>query len=147
MRRAIAVTALASMGALVMFVGTAQAHVATCTETTNPHGDNVPPAGSTTLPGPNGGQNEDGFYLLGTNTGQSFVSVLDSGSGMVFGPFAPGTKIKYTQAPGATPSIKSIGSDQGQAGAVQYHITGTGDAFAFSDNNVLVPCLVPPPPK
>jgi hypothetical protein len=147
MRRVAIVAALASIGAALMFAGTAQAHRAACTETTNPHGQNTPPAGSTTLPGPKGGQNEDGFYLLTTNTGQSFVSVKDGGSGTIFGPFAPGTKIKYTQAPGATPSQKKIGSANGQAGAVKYHITGTGDAFAFSDDNVLVPCLVPPPPK
>jgi hypothetical protein len=149
MKRLASRVALASIGATLLFAGVAQAHRATCTETTNPHGQNVPPAGSTTLPGPKGGQNEDGFYLLGTNTGDpgSPVFVLDNGSGTVFGPFAPGTKIKYTQAPGADPSQKKIGSNQGQAGAVQYHITGTGDAYAFSDDHVLVPCLVPPPPK
>ena len=69
MRRVAALTALASIGAALMFAGTAQAHVGICTETTNPHGQNVPPAGSTTLPGPNGGQNEDGFYLISSNTG------------------------------------------------------------------------------
>jgi hypothetical protein len=131
-----------------MFAGTAQAHRAACTETTNPHGQNVPPAGSTTLPGPRGGQNEDGFYLLTTDTGVD-VFVLDEGSGTVFGPFPSGTKIKYTQAPGATPSQKKIGSTDGQAGAVKYHITGTGDAFAFptGEPNRAVPCRVPPPPK
>ena len=147
MRRTAVAAVLASIAAMLMFAAVAQAHRATCTETTNPHGQNTPPAGSTTLPGPNGGQNEDGFYLLGTNTGVSQVFVLDNGSGTVFGPFAPGTKIKYTQAPGGTPSQKKIGSTNGQAGAVQYHITGTGDAYAYSDDGVLVPCLVPPPPK
>ena len=147
MRRFAVVAVLASIGAMLLFAGAAQAHRASCIETTNPHGQNVPPAGSTTLPGPKGGQNEDGFYLLRTDTGASSVFVLDNGSGTVFGPFAPETKIKYTQAPGATPTQKKIGSTQGQAGAVSYHITGTGDAFAFSDDNVLVPCLVPPPPK
>lgn len=38
--------------------------VAECKETTNPAGTTIPPAGSTTLPGPQGGQNEDGFYEL-----------------------------------------------------------------------------------
>jgi len=38
---------------------------ASCIEYVNPHGQTIPPAGSTTLPGPKGGQNEDGFYLLG----------------------------------------------------------------------------------
>ena len=102
MRRFAALTALASIGAALMFAGVAQAHVGICTETTNPHGQNVPPAGSTTLPGPNGGQNEDGFYLISSNTGVN-VFVKDLGSGTIFGPFPSGTKIKYTQAPGATP--------------------------------------------
>jgi hypothetical protein len=147
MRRIAIVVALASIGVALMFAGTAQAHRAACTETTNPHGQNVPPAGSTTLPGPKGGQNEDGFYLLTSSPEARPIFVVDSGSGTVFGPFTSGTKIKYTQAPGATPSQKKIGSTNGQAGAVQYHITGTGDAFARSDDNVLVPCRVPPPPK
>ena len=148
MRRFAALTALASIGAALMFAGVAQAHVGICTETTNPHGQNVPPAGSTTLPGPNGGQNEDGFYLISSNTGVN-VFVKDLGSGTIFGPFPSGTKIKYTQAPGATPSQKKIGSTNGQAGAVKYHITGTGDAFVFptGELNHGVNCLVPPPPK
>ena len=131
------------------FASTADAHRATCTETTNPHGQNTPPAGYTTSPGtnPNSGQNPDGFYLLGTDTGRDRIWVLDNGSGKVFGPFAPGTKIKYTQAPGKKPSQKKIGSTNGQAGAVQWHITGKGDAFAFSRDGVKVPCRVPPPPK
>jgi hypothetical protein len=148
MRRVATVLALASIGAVGLFAGVAQAHQAACTETTNPHGQNVPPAGSTTLPGPRGGQNEDGFYLVSTNTGKD-VLVKDTGSGRVFGPFPSGTKIKYTQAPGATPSIKKIGSTNGQAGAVKYHITGTGDAFVFptGEPNHGAFCKVPPPPK
>jgi hypothetical protein len=148
MRRLVGLTALASIGAALMFAGVAQAHVGICTETTNPHGQTVPPAGSTTLPGPNGGQNEDGFYLISSNTGVD-VFVKDLGSGTIFGPFPSGTKIKYTQAPGATPSSKTIGSTSGQAGAVLVHITGTGDAFVFptGELNHGVSCLVPPPPK
>lgn len=148
MRRIAIVATLAALGAALMLAGTAQAHQAACTETTNPHGQTTPPAGSTTMPGPRGGQNEDGFYRLTTNTGVG-VFVFDDGSGRVFGPFPSGTKIKYTQAPGATPSQKKIGSTNGQAGAVKYHITGTGDAFAFPAGhpNNKVPCRVPPPPK
>ena len=69
MRRVATVATLASIGAVALFAGTAQAHRAACTETTNPHGQTTPPAGSTTPPGPNGGQNDDGFYKLTTNTG------------------------------------------------------------------------------
>ena len=148
MRRVVVVTALASIAGAILFAGTAQAHHAFCTETTNPHGQTVPPAGSTTLPGPNGGQNEDGFYLLSTDSGVD-VFVLDTGSGTVFGPFDSETKIKYTQAPGATPGVQKIGSAQGQAGAVQYHITCTGDAsvYPIGEPDRAVSCLVPPPPK
>jgi hypothetical protein len=132
----------------VAFAGTAEAHLATCVETTNPHGKTIPPAGQTE-PGtnPKSGQNPDGFYLIGTTSGEDVVFVEDGGSGTIFGPFAPGTKIKYTQAPGATPGEQKIGSTNGEAGAVAVHITGTGDAFVFSGNGVRVPCLVPPPPK
>jgi hypothetical protein len=79
------------------------------------------------------------------------VKVKDTGSGTVFGPFPSGTKIKYTEAPGGTPSIKKIGTTNtsGQAGAVKWHITGTGDAFVFPVDNFNngVFCRVPPPPK
>ena len=109
----------------------------------------MPPAGFTTEPGtnPKSGQNDDGFYLIGTTPGEDSVFVEDSGSGTVFGSFDPGTKIKYTQAPGGTPGEKKIGSTNGQAGAVFTHITGTGDALVFSGDGVRLSCLVPPPPK
>jgi hypothetical protein len=126
---------------------------AACEETTNPHGQTVPPAGNTTLPGPKGGQNEDGYYLISAVPADPNlqVFVVDTGSGTTFGPFASGTKIKYTQAPGATPSIKKIGSTNGEADAVPWHITGQGDAAVYavstSGTSPLVFCLVPPPPK
>src|SRR5262245_26236776 len=102
MRRVAIAGALASIGAMLLFAVSAQAHQGVCTETTNPHGKNVPPAGSTTLPGPKGGQNEDGFYRISSDTGVD-VFVKDLGSETIFGPFGSGTKIKYTQAPGGTP--------------------------------------------
>jgi hypothetical protein len=50
-----------------LFVPTsAAAHDALCVELWNPHGQTTPPAGSTTLPGARGGQNEDGFYEVGS---------------------------------------------------------------------------------
>jgi hypothetical protein len=126
-----------------------------CLETVNPAGKNVPPAGSTTLPGSKGGQNEDGFYELQARGFWSpfQIFVRDTGSGTIFplSPpgFSPGTKIKYTQAPGATPSIKNIG---GPNSAVAWHIIGTGDAAiyavdTFGDKGPEVVCKVPPPPK
>jgi len=117
-----------------------------CVEGTNPHGKNVPKATN---------QNPDGFYLLGAIDNldpDPQIWVMDGGSGTIFGPYASGTTIKYTQAPGATPSEKKIGSSNGQAGAVTVHLKGTGDAFVFAtdasgNESAAVACLVPPPPK
>ena len=135
-----------------------------CIETVNPHGKNIPPAGSTTLPGPKGGQNEDGFYELfaedNKDPNPEIFVVVDIGSDNVlgtdddikFGPFESGTKIKYTEANGAKPSIKEMGSDKGQAGAIDWHIKGQGDfvLMAIDDSGNVGSCdccLVPPKPK
>jgi hypothetical protein len=119
----------------------------------NPHGDTVPPAGSTTLPGSKGGQNPDGFYqLLATDNLDPApqIFVTDAGGAGPFGPFASGDNVKITEAPGAVPGSKSIGSDSGSAGAVAAHITLNGDAIVTavdaSGNSESTTCLVPPPP-
>jgi hypothetical protein len=117
-----------------------------CTEGTNPHGAKAPAARN---------QNPDGFYLLTAADNldpDPSIWVVDSGSGTVFGPYASGTTIKYTEAPGATPSARSIGSVNGQAGAVTVHLIGTGDALihasdASGNESEPVWCLVPPPPR
>ncbi len=118
-----------------------------CVEYVNPHGQTIPPAGLTP-PGtnPNGGENPDGFYQVGDPTNPTEVFVIDLGSGTTFGPYPAGTAIKYTQAPGKTPSEEKIGSTNGQAGAVLVHITGTGD-FQIVQGDSTQTCLVPPPPK
>jgi hypothetical protein len=95
------------------------------------------------------GQNEDGFYLLIATDNVDAdpeIFVTDTGSGTVFGPFADGTNIKYVQAPGGKPGIKS------GPGEVDYRIKGTGDfvVYAVDDAGNQSPpatCLVPPPPK
>jgi hypothetical protein len=48
--------------------------------------------------------------------------------------------------------MKKMGSTHGRAGAVSFHIKGTGDAAvvgvdASGNESDPVPCLVPPPPK
>jgi len=130
----------------LVFAASAQAHVAFCKETVNPHGKNVPPAGSTTLPGPKGGINDDGFYKVGTDEGTDVR--LEDTDGNVFGVFDSGTKVKYTEANGAKPTVKKIGSDKGQAGAVDFHIKGTGDLVVVPvDDGPSAICPVPPPPK
>lgn len=126
---------------------------AACPATTNPAGKTIPRA-----PGKGGqGQNQDGFFeLVATDavwgSAGLEVYVTDDGSGTVFGPFEPGTRIKWTEANGATPSIKKMGSDRGKAGAVSWHITGKGDAVVTavddSGNEAdAASCLVPPFPK
>ena len=152
--------ALALVATLLVFAvqaGIASAHdipEPQCIETVNPHGQTVPPAGSTTLPGPKGGQNDDGFYKLVAPEGTEPVKlyVVDLGTGTIFGPFYDGANIKYTQAPGAKPSQKKIGSDNGQAGAVEAHITGQGDMAVYAVDaddrgSEWITCFVPPPPK
>jgi hypothetical protein len=146
MQRIATAATLAAIGAALMLAAPAQAHVAFCTETVNPHGENVPPAGSTTLPGPRGGINDDGFYKVGTDLGTD-VTLQDT-DGNVFGVFPSGTKVKYTEANGAEPEVKKIGSQNGQAGAVDFHITGTGDLVVVPvDGGSSATCPVPPPPK
>ena len=136
---------------------TAGAHRAFCVETVNPHGKNVPPAGSTTMPGPRGGQNEDGFYRLSIESvAGSTIMISSTGldprvAGNVFNTMLAGpVNVKYTQAPGATTlTVKKIGSTNGQAGAVMWHITGPGDLVVWpsADPAAAVTCFVPPPPK
>lgn len=112
--------------------------VAACSPTTNPAGKNVPPA-----------TNEDGFFELTATDAvdpDPQIFVHDSASSAVFGPFASGTKIKLTQAPGATPDIKP------GAGDIDWKIKLKGDALLIAvddsgnESNPVV-CLVPPPPK
>jgi hypothetical protein len=125
------------------------APVVTCVETTNPAGKKIPPAGSTTLPGPKGGQNEDGFYKLTAVDNvdpNPQIFVADDGSSFVAGPFSNGNIVKITQAPDATPSSKKM------AGVVVAHITLRGDALVYAvdasgNQSDPISCLVPPPPK
>ena len=77
---------------------------------------------------------------------------LHEGSSVVFGPYAAGTKIKWTQAPGAEPSEKPMGSAQGSAGAVAWHLRGQGDMLVYAvdasgNSSSPLVCLVPPLPK
>ena len=130
-----------------------------CIESVNPHGEKVPPAGKTTLPGPKGGQNEDGFYqlLAEDNCDPEPIIIIyyydwDTETLVpAFGPFASGVVVKFTEAPGADPSMKKMGSAKGQAGAVACHITLPGEpvvvAIDAAGNAALFPCFMPPFPK
>jgi hypothetical protein len=118
--------------------------VPACTPTTNPSGNNVPPAGNN----PKSGQNPDGFYALTATDlvdDNPEITVSDTDSSFVAGPYESGTKIKLVQAPGATPNVKP------GPGVIDWHITLKGDAIVtatdFSGNSATVSCKVPPPPK
>jgi hypothetical protein len=118
--------------------------IVSCVPTTNPSGNNVPPAGNN----PPSGQNPDGFYVLTATDAvdpNPQITVADTASSFVAGPYSSGTKIKLTQAPGATPNAKP------GPGVIDWHITLKGDAAVTatdgSDNSATVSCLVPPPPK
>lgn len=127
---------------------------ASCVETSNPTGKNVPAAGPAAGAS---GQNPDGFYeLLGEDVvdPDPQIFVVDKGADGVFGtaddtafgPFSSGTRIKYVEANGATPS-QSAG-----AGAIDWRIKGNGDFGVIAvdaSGNVSehVQCHVAPPPK
>lgn len=118
--------------------------VPACTPTTNPSGNNVPPAGNN----PKSGQNPDGFYELTATDlvdDNPEITVSDTIPSFVAGPYESGTKIKLVQAPGATPNAKP------GPGVIDWHITLKGDAIVTatdaSGNSATVNCKVPPPPK
>src|SRR3989344_2957235 len=121
--------------------------VAGCEETNNPSGGNVPGA-----PGKGGqGQNQDGFYVLSAVDRvdpDPALYLVDKGADNVFGtaddatfgPFSSPTKIKYTEANGATPT-----QDPG-AGDIDWKIKGQGDAAVYAvdasgNTSAVVECL------
>lgn len=128
---------------------------AACIESVNPHGQTIPPAGRTTLPGPRGGQNEDGYYILKAEDAAGLplpIEILSlSLVGGPFGPYPSGTTVKITEAPGVTPMVTKIGSTNGKAGAVTDHIILDADALMIATDadgdRIALRCLVPPPPK
>lgn len=124
-----------------------------CVESVNPHGNNIP---GEKRPDQAKGNNPDGFYQIFAEDNcdpepEIYITYRESGEPMLFGPFTSGIIVKFTQAPGAKPSIKNIGSSNGQAGAVSYHITVPDEPIVWalddSGNRHGCFCLVPPPPK
>ena len=120
-----------------------------CVEGPNPNGKTIPPAGSTTLPGAKGGQNEDGFYQLFAVDNvdpDPQIFVADSESGFVAGPFENGDVVKITESDDEGPLSKAM------AGVVSAHIILRGDALVYAvdasgNQSEPISCLVPPPPK
>jgi hypothetical protein len=115
--------------------------------------DTTPPVASCP-PGPNPGSripranNQDGFFrLVATDDVDPNVQIFveDSGTGTTWGGFPNQTTMKYTEANGATPSIRP------GAGSVDWQIRGQCDAIVNAvdgsgNQSAPVFCLVPPPP-
>jgi len=131
-----------------------------CVQGVNPHGENVPGEKRSDNKGKTKGVNPDGFYQLLASDDcnpnlEIYITYVGAGEDFEpFGPFASGTVIKFTEAPGKSePTCKKIGSpEQGGATAVTWHITLPGDPIVIVDDlngNVTIcdSCLVPPPPK
>jgi hypothetical protein len=138
------------LGEQVIHVKDIEPPAVACTECANPAGKNVP-GENRSANAKSKAVNPDGFYLLSAKDNcdpSPMLWVGTKASPKLFGPFASGTTIKLTQAPGATPSIKPMG---GPTSAVPWHITLPTDAVVSSvdaSGNVGVAvCLVPPPPK
>ncbi|MFC2122770.1 PKD domain-containing protein [Bacteroidota bacterium] len=126
-----------------------------CIESVNPHGNIIPGKNR----GKNGkpkGVNPDGFYELAFEVTdncdpnpQLFVGTADNPLMFVV---EPGIVVKFTESVDAEPVMKKIGSNNGKADAVTWHIILPGDpvisAVDASGNIVTCcECLVPPPPK
>jgi hypothetical protein len=127
--------------------------VISCVETVNPHGKTTPPAGHTTLPGPKGGVNEDGFYRVDAVDDDNMVYVRNESGSFTTALYPSGSVFKITEATGATPKEKPMGSSKGKAGAVAAHVIldsdpvfvevdGGGNAVGETKE-----CLVPRLPK
>jgi hypothetical protein len=124
------------------FVQTVSIKVNDVTPPTVACGPGVNPAGRTPV-----GYASSGFFQLVATDNLPGVSVTlsDTASGSTFGPYAPGTHIKLTQAPGATPSAVA------GSGAVDWDVTVRGDllvtATDAAGNTATATCSVPPKQK
>jgi hypothetical protein len=125
-----------------------------CVESVNPHGENIPGENRSDN-AKSKGKNPDGFYQILAEDicdAEPEIYVGTKDNPRLFGPLTSGIVIKFTEAPGAKPSMKKIGSANGQAGAVTYHITLPADpVITVIDDagnvTVCTDCLVPPPLK
>lgn len=104
-----------------------------CEQGPNPAG-HVPPA-----------NNQDGFFAMTASDNVDpavWITVRDTGSGQLFGPYASGTTFKLTQAPGAAPKVTPF------HGAVDWKFRFSGDAELIATdaagNTSTALCEVPP---
>jgi len=92
-----------------------------------------------------GGLSPSGFMLLVATDAVDpapLVGLEDTGSGTVWGPYASGMQVKYTQAPGARPTAKEMGHGI-------LHVIGNGDPAVLGRDavgNEAEPVVCPVPP-
>ena len=95
-----------------------------------------------------GGWRNAGFFemVAADNLPGVTVAITDNATGTTFQPYAAGTYLKLTQAPGTTAS-----SVTPFAGAVDWHFTFKGDATLTATdaagNTATATCAVPPKQK
>jgi hypothetical protein len=93
------------------------------------------------------GDKKAGFYqrVAADNLPGVMVTVSHTVPSASFEPYAPGTYVKLTQAPGSTPSAVPF------SGAVAWHITLKGDALLTATDaagsTATATCTVPPKKK
>jgi hypothetical protein len=135
-----------------VFVVDTTAPTLECVESTNPSGKETPTGQGK---GKGMGQNPSGFYQLFTEDicdPNPLIYIGAESDPYLFGPFESGIVVKFTEAPGAAPECKPIGSVNGKAETVEYHVTLPADPYVtvvdFSGNaQSCTDCLVPGEPK
>ena len=126
-----------------------------CIESVNPHGTNIPGEDRNKNGKPKNNKNPDGFYKLDfiaedncDPNPQLWIGTVDNP--MMF-LIEPGIVVKFTESADANPEMKKIGSTNGQAGAVSWHIILPSDpviSAVDASGNIFscTECLVPPSP-
>jgi hypothetical protein len=123
-----------------------------CTTTTNPSSKEEPTGKAK---GKAIGENPDGFYQINTKDicdPEPHMFIGTTSDPYMFGPFTSNTTFKFTEAAKADPECKKIGSNNGKADAISWHIILPEDPYVtvvdFSGNAYsCTDCLVPEPPK
>ena len=126
-----------------------------CVESVNPHGNKIPGEDRDKNTKPKNNKNPDGFYKLDFIAEDNCDPEPQIWIGTVENPMLfiiePGIVVKFTESYDAEPEIKKIGSTNGQAGAVIWHIILPSDpviSVVDASGNIFScgGCLVPPPP-
>ena len=121
MRRIVVLPVLVCAMVAIAGTGTASAHVPFCTESVNPHGQNVR-RGQHDAAGSQRGAERGRLLQIGSDVGLAVTVVT---GGVTFGPFASGSVIKYA-GPGSRTHVEDdrIEHRAGRRGDRAHHRTG-----------------------